>query len=71
MFSSAFLDISLSAAAILLTTCSALATLCRCAIQLDSSYESHVAAPASFQTSGCCPYSDSRFVGILFQETRL
>src|SRR6266481_863277 len=27
------------------------ATLCRRAIQLDSSYESHVAAAASFQTS--------------------
>ena len=71
MFSSVFLDIFLSAAAMLLTTGSALATLCRRAIQLDSSYESHVAAAASFQRSGCCPYSDSRSVGILFQETRL
>jgi len=51
MFSSAFLDIFLSAAAMLLTTGSALATLCRRAIQLDSSYESHVAAAASFQRS--------------------
>ena len=50
MFSAAFLDIFLSAA-MLLTTGSALATLCRRAIQLDSSYESHVAAAASFETS--------------------
>ena len=51
MFSAAFRDIFLSAAAMLLTTGSALATLCRRAIQLDSSYESHVAAAASFQKS--------------------
>jgi hypothetical protein len=57
----------------LLTTGSASVMLCRRAIQLDSSYESHVAAAASFQTSamGCCPYSASRSVGLLFQETRL
>src|SRR6266436_4818683 len=47
----AVLAIALSAAAILLTTCSASATPCRRAIQLGSLYESHVLPVASFQTS--------------------
>jgi len=44
------------------------AKLCRRASQLDSSYESHVASAASFQTSamGVAFHSDRRSVGILF-----
>src|SRR5438132_12768391 len=44
-------DIALSALLILLTTGSALATPCRCAIQLGSLYDSHVVPDASSQTS--------------------
>ena len=50
-FSAAFLDISLSAAAILLAPGSALATLCRRVIQIGSLNESHVLPAASYQTS--------------------
>ena len=50
-FSAAFLDISLSAAAILVTPGSALATLCLRVIQIDSLNESHVLPAASYQTS--------------------
>src|SRR2546421_3726602 len=50
-FSAAFLDISLSAAAILVTPGSALAALCRHVIQIDSLNESHVLPAASYQTS--------------------
>src|SRR5436305_9744239 len=50
-FSVIFLAIALSAALILLTTGSALATPCRCAIQLGSLYDSHVVPDASSQTS--------------------
>jgi hypothetical protein len=42
MFPAVFLDISLSAAAILVTLRSALATLCRRVIQIGSLNESHV-----------------------------
>jgi hypothetical protein len=51
MFSAAFLDTSLSAAAILLTPGSALATLCRRVIQIGSLNESHVLPAASYQAS--------------------
>ena len=47
----AFLDISLSAAAILLAPGSALATLCRRVIQIGSLNESHVLPAASYQAS--------------------
>src|SRR5258708_1737302 len=50
-FSAAFLDITLSAAAILVTPGSALATLCRRVIQIGSLNESHVLPAASYQTS--------------------
>ena len=50
-FSAAFLDISLSEAAILVTLGSALATLCRRVIQIGSLNESHVLPAASYQTS--------------------
>jgi hypothetical protein len=50
-FSAAFLDSSLSAAAILVTPGSALATLCLRVIQIDSLNESHVLPAASYQTS--------------------
>lgn len=50
-FSAAFLDISLSAAAILITPGSALATLCRRVIQIGSSNESDVLPAASYRTS--------------------
>ena len=50
-FSAAFLDISLSEAAILVTRGSALATLCRRVIQIGSLNESHVLPAASYQTS--------------------
>ena len=50
-FSAAFLDITLSAAAILVTPGSALATLCRRVIQIGSLNESHVLTAASYQTS--------------------
>ena len=50
-FSAAFLDISLSAAAILVTPGSALATLCRRVIQIGSLNENHVLPAASYQTS--------------------
>ena len=50
-FSAAFLDISLSAAAILVTPGSVLATLCRRVIQIGSLNESHVLTAASYQTS--------------------
>ena len=49
-FSAAFLDISLSEAAILVTPGSALATLCRRVIQIGSLNESHVLPAASYQT---------------------
>src|SRR5213075_1051383 len=42
---------SLSAAAILVTPGSALATLCRCVIQIGSLNESHVLPAPSYQTS--------------------
>ena len=51
MFSAAFLDISLSEAAILVTPGSALATLCRRVIQIGSLNESHVLPAASYQAS--------------------
>ena len=51
MSSAVFLDIFLSAVAMLLTTGSALAMPCRRAIQLDSSYEGHVAAAAYARAS--------------------
>jgi hypothetical protein len=50
-FCAVFLDISLSAAAILATPGSALATLCRRVIQIGSLNESHVLPAASYQTS--------------------
>ena len=50
-FSAAFLDISLSEAAILVTPGSALATLCRRGIQIGLLNESHVLPAASYQTS--------------------
>jgi hypothetical protein len=50
-FSAAFLDISLSAAAILVTPGSALATLCRRVIQIGSLDQIHVLPEASYQTS--------------------
>jgi hypothetical protein len=50
-FCAAFLDISLSAAAILLKPGSALATLCRRVIQIGSLNESHVLPAASYQAS--------------------
>ena len=50
-FSAAFLDTSRSAAAILVTPGSALATLCRRVIQIGSLNESHVLPAASYQTS--------------------
>jgi hypothetical protein len=50
-FSAAFLDISLSAAAILVTPGSVWATLCRRVIQIGSLDESHVLTAASYQTS--------------------
>ena len=57
-FSAAFLDISLSAAAILVTPGSALATLCRRVIQIGSLNESHVLPASSYQTSAF----DGRFI---------
>jgi len=50
-FFAAFLDISRSEAAILITPGSALATLCRRVIQIGSLNESHVLPAASYQTS--------------------
>ena len=50
-FSAVFLDISLSAAAILVTPGSVWATLCRRVIQIGSLNESHVLTAASYQTS--------------------
>ena len=50
-FSAAFLDISLSKAAILVTPGFALATLCRRVIQIGSFNESRVLPAASYQTS--------------------
>ena len=50
-FSAAFLDISLSEAAILVTAGSALATLCRRVIQIGSLNGRHVLPAASYQAS--------------------
>jgi hypothetical protein len=50
-FSAAILDISLSAAAILVTPGSVLATLCRSVIQIGSLNESHVLPAAFYQAS--------------------
>ena len=56
--SAVFLDISLSAVAILVTPGSALATLCRRVIQIGSLNESHVLPAASYQTSAFDGRSD-------------
>jgi hypothetical protein len=58
-FSAVFLDISLSAAAILVTPGSALATLCRRVIRIGSLNESHVLAAASYQTGAFAGRSNS------------
>ena len=50
-FCAAFLDISLSAAAILVTPESALVALCRRVIQIGPLSESHVSPAASYQTN--------------------